>query len=141
MWGKKWCKVWIISVNSFCTTVRRIMTMLICTSFLLVKRRLGHIWNIALASSIAGPLLNTINKPLYISASYIKLVMMLIESLLVIIVHNTWFYLIWQKTQKCLLLFHKTPTQKKKSWRHGAIFGTVNLMGLIWTVLILSKLS
>ena len=119
MWGKKWCKVWIISVNSFCTTVRRIVTMLICTSFLIAKRRLGQNWNITLASSIAGPLLNTINKPLYIRASYIKLVMMLIGSLLVIIVHNTWFYLIWQKTQKCSLLFHKTPSQKKKSGGMG----------------------
>ena len=119
MWGIKWCKVWFISVNSFYATVRRIVTMLICTSCLLAKRRLGHNWNIALPSSIAGPLLNTINKPLYIRASYIKLVMMLISSLLVIIVHNTWSYLIWQKTQKCFLLFHKTPSQKKKSGGMG----------------------
>jgi len=119
MWGIKWCKVWFISVNSFYATVRRIVTRLICTSCLLAKGRLGHIWDIALTSSIAGPLLNTINKPLYIRASYIKLVMMLISSLLVIIVHNTWSYLIWQKTQKCFLLFHKTPSQKKKSGGMG----------------------
>ena len=140
MWGIKWCLVWLISLNSFYATVRRIVTMLICTSCLLAKHRLGQNWNITLVTSAAGSLLNTINKPLYIHASYIKLVMMLIGSLLVNIVHNTWFYLIWQKTQKCLLLFNKTPPQKKNSWRHGASLEQPKLMGLIWTVIILSKL-